>query len=103
SNEALIHGQLAYLNLTLYGPFSAISEYQQAMALEPDNIQWQQGLLAALTQAKMYEAAEALLQDLLAKRPTAADLWLNQAALALHQNEFQQALASLEMAILLGD
>lgn len=103
SNEALIHGQLAYLNLTMFGPYSAISEYQQAMALEPENLQWQQGLLAALTQARMYEAAQALLQDLLRKRPSEPNLWLNNAALALHQDEFKQAAVSLEMAILLGD
>src|SRR5690606_23602385 len=103
SNEALIHGQLGYLNLTLHGPYSAISEYQKAMALEPENKQWQQGLLAALTQAKMYEAAQALLQELLAKRPNEPELWLNQAALALHTEDFAQAAVSVEMAILLGD
>lgn len=103
SNEALIHGQLGYLNLTLHGPYSAISEYQKAMALEPENKQWQQGLLAALTQAKMYEAAQALLQELLAQRPNEPELWLNQAALALHTEDFSQAAVSLEMAILLGD
>lgn len=103
SNEALIHGQLAYLNLTMHGPYSAISEYQKAMALEPENKQWQQGLLAALTQAKMYEAAQALLQELLVKRPDEPALWLNQAALALHTENFAQAAVSLEMAILLGD
>jgi tetratricopeptide (TPR) repeat protein len=103
SNEALIHGQLAYLNLTMYGPYSAISGYQQAMALEPENFQWQQGLLAALSQARMYEAAQALLQDLLRKRPSESNLWLNNAALALHQEEYKQAAVSLEMAMLLGD
>lgn len=103
SNEALIHGQLAYLNLTMHGAFSAISEYQQAMALEPENLQWQQGLLAALTQAQMYESAQALLRELIAKRPTDSSLWLNQAALALHTENYKHAATSLEMAILLGD
>jgi tetratricopeptide (TPR) repeat protein len=103
ANEAIIHGQLAYLNLTMYGAYSAISEYQQAMALEPDSVQWQQGLLAALTQAKMFEAAQALVKELLAKRPNDSNLWLNQAALALQQNDSELALVSIEMAILLGD
>lgn len=103
SNEAIIHGQLAYLNLSMFGPYSAISEYQQAMALEPENPQWQQGLLAALSQARMYDAAEALVQEILSKRPEEPSLWLNKAGLALQRGDIQQATASIEMAILLGD
>lgn len=103
SNEAIIHGQLGYLNLSLHGPFTAVSEYQQALALEPNNPQWQQGLIAALTQANMYEAANALLKDLLQQHPENINHWLNQAVLAVRMNEPYRALASLEMAILLGD
>lgn len=103
SNDALIHGQLGYLNLTLFGAYSAISSYQQAAALEPDNMQWQQGLLAALTQAQMFEAAQALLKDMISRKPEISTLWLNQAALALNSENYRLALASLEMAQLLGD
>lgn len=103
SNDPIVHGQLGYLNLTMHGPFSAISEYQKAMALEPEDLQWQQGLLAALSQAKMYQAAQALLSEMLAKRPQEKYLWLNQASLALNVNDIKQALVALEMAILLGD
>jgi tetratricopeptide (TPR) repeat protein len=103
SNEAMVHGQLAYLNLKLYGAFSAITSYQQAMALQPEEVQWQQGLLIALSEAKMYESAQALLSQLIEKNPTDKELWLNQAVLAINSNNMKQALASLEMAILLGD
>ncbi len=103
SNEAIIHGQLAYLNLTLHGATSAISEYQQALALEPENPQWQQGLLAALSQSKMYEATQAYIKELIQKRPNDPQVWLNQATIALQMNNRELALASLEMAILLGD
>ncbi|QBG35678.1 tetratricopeptide repeat protein [Litorilituus sediminis] len=103
SNEAMIHGQLGYLNLTLYGPFSAISAYQKAITLQPEEVQWQQGLLAALSQAKMYESAQALISELLAKDPNNKDLWLNQAVLAINADNTNLALVSLEMAIMLGD
>lgn len=102
SQEAVVHGQLGYLNLTMYGSFSAISEYQKALALEPENPQWQQGLLQALSQAKMYESAQALISELLVQNPNDKDLWLNQAALSLNMNNTKKALSSLEMAILLG-
>lgn len=103
SNDALVHGQLAYLNLTLYGPYSAISGYQTAMAIEPENVQWQRGLLASLTQAQMYNAAHALLRELISRRPEEPELWLNRAALAMQDDDPAQALASMEMANLLGD
>ncbi|TPH18605.1 tetratricopeptide repeat protein [Litorilituus lipolyticus] len=103
SNEAMIHGQLGYLNLTLHGPFSAIAAYQKAMTLQPEEVQWQQGLLAALTQAKMYESAQALISELLVKDPNNKDLWLNQAVLAINSDKTNLALVSLEMAIMLGD
>ena len=103
SNSAMIHGQLGYLNLSQHGPFSAIASYQQAMALEPNNLQWQQGLLAALSQAQMYTAAQALLDQLLESRPFDTELWLNKAALSLSTQQTQQALAAIEMAILLGE
>lgn len=102
-NDAVIHGQLAYLNLTNHGAFSAISEYQQAMALEPENAQWQQGLLSALSQARMYEAANALVGEMLVKQPKNKSLWLAQAAIALEVGEKKRALLSLEMAISLGE
>lgn len=102
-NDASIHGQLAYLNLTYFGPFSAISEYQQAMSLEPDNQQWYRGLLAALLQAKMFDSAQALLDELLKRKSDDSDLWLMNATLALKMGDKQKALSGLEMAILLGD
>lgn len=103
SNEASIHGQLGYLNLTQFGPYTAISEYQQALAIEPDNVQWQQGLLAALTQAKLFEGASSLLSEMLARDPDNIGLWLNRAALALEKNDTGSAIVGLEMAMLLGD
>lgn len=103
ANDAVVYGQLAYLNLTLHGPYSAINAYQQALAIEPEQAQWQQGLFVALTQAKMYQAAAALLSELITKSPNDSKLWLNQAILSLEQNDSRAALASLEMAILLGD
>jgi len=103
SNEAIVHGQLAYLNLTLHGAFSAITSYQQAMALQPEEVQWQQGLLAALSQAKMYESAQALLTELIAKNPSNKELWLNQAVLSLNMDDTRQALVGIEMAIMLGE
>ncbi|NTS76676.1 tetratricopeptide repeat protein [Catenovulum sp. SM1970] len=103
ANDAMIYGQLAYLNLTLHGPYSAISAYQQALMIEPNQAQWLQGLFVALTQAKMYQAAKALLEEQIATKQDNPELWVNLAAIYLEQNETRDALSALEMAILNGD
>ena len=46
--DAQVYGQLAYINLKTAQAASAVAGYQQALLLEPDNSQWQQGLLYAL-------------------------------------------------------
>lgn len=103
AQDSLIYGQLAYLNLTQYGSYSAVAAYQQALALDPEEKQWQQGLFTALTSSGQLQAAQALLNELKAKQPDNKDLWLNQAILSLKQDDSIGALQGLEMAILLGD
>ncbi len=102
-NDPAIHGQLGYLNLTQHSPFSAISSYKYAMSLEPENIQWQQGLLSAFSQAKMFDSASALLDEMLTRDSENPDLWLNKAAISLQQQDMTSTLTALEMAMLLGE
>lgn len=99
ANEAALYGQLAYLNLKEYGPWSAIAGYRQALFLEPDNSQWQQGLVHALTQAKAYAEASALLDELINKHPENAQWWLQSGYLSLSQQQFEPALHRLDMAM----
>jgi tetratricopeptide (TPR) repeat protein len=99
ANEAALYGQLAYLNLKQFGPWSAIAGYRQALFLEPENNQWQQGLLHALTQARAYSEASALLDELINKDPEHVQWWLQGAYLALNQQQFEPALHRLETAM----
>ncbi|MDC0598229.1 tetratricopeptide repeat protein [Gammaproteobacteria bacterium] len=103
ANDAQIYGQLSYINLQLHNPWSAISGYQQALFLEPDNSQWQQGLLYALVAGGNYEAAQALLEQLLENQPDNPDLWLQKSNIALNRDKTAMALAALEAAIRLGE
>lgn len=103
SSSALIHGQLGYLNLQLDGAFSAIYAYQKALTLEPRNPDWQQGLLTALLESKMFPSALALLNELIKKHPKQQSFWLTKAAIELETKDFDSALISLEYSLLLGD
>ncbi len=101
--DAQTYGQLAFINLQASQAASAIAGYQQALLLEPDNMQWQQGLLYALIQSQAWPQAQAMLEQLLQQQPDNKALWLQRSQLALSQEHQQQALASIEVALRLGE
>lgn len=101
--DAQLFGYLAYINLQLSTPWSAIAGYQQALLLEPENTQWQQGLLYSLINAKDNHAAKAMLNEMLQKTPNDARLWLQRSRISLDDNTPLDALTSMEMAIRLGN
>ena len=101
--DAQLYGYLAYINLQLSSPWSAIAGYQQALLLEPNNQQWQQGLLYSLISAKNNHAAKAILNEMLQKTPNDIRLWLQRSRVSLDDNSPLDALTSLEMAIRLGN
>lgn len=101
--DAQLFGYLGYINLQLSTPWSAIAAYEQALLLEPDNAQWQQGLLYSLITAKDNHAAKAMLNEMLQKNPNDISLWLQRSRISLDDNTPLDALTSMEMAVRLGN
>jgi tetratricopeptide (TPR) repeat protein len=102
-NTSNLFGALGYLNQQSHNYWGAVSGYQQAMMLDPDNYQWQQGLLFALSQTRQYDSALTLVEQLLQQNPDDPALWLYRSQLSLQAGEREAALTSLETAIRLGD
>ena len=102
--DAQLYGQLAFVNLNSQHAASAIAGYQQALYLEPENPQWQQGLLYAWLNSHNFAAAQRLVEDMLeqGKHHNPAELWLLRGQIALQQQQPQAALSSLEMALQLA-
>ncbi|WP_049723112.1 tetratricopeptide repeat protein [Gilvimarinus polysaccharolyticus] len=100
--DSTTYGYLGYINLKAGQSFAAVQAYQQALVLDPDNRDWQSGLLYALTQSGQYDSAEALLGDLINQRSDDTELWLQRAQVQLRQHHSDQALSSLEVAMRLG-
>lgn len=101
--DAQVYGQLAYVNLQQGQAASAIAGYQYALMLDGDNLQWQQGLLYALINSQAFDQAQALLEGMIVATPNDTNLWLQRGQIALKQQRTQQALSSLETALLLGE
>lgn len=103
ATDVQTYAQLGYLNLKLANAWSAVSAYQQALVLEPDNRRWQRGLLTALIASGNLASADALVGEMLGTTPAQADLWQQRANLALKRGDTETAVASLEAALRLGD
>lgn len=101
-NTASLYGSLGFLNQATDNPWGAVNAYQQATMLDSENEQWQRGLLYALNQSRNYPSALALVEQLIERHPTDADLWVFRAYLAQQTDNDESALASLETAIRLG-
>ncbi|VUD41899.1 Beta-barrel assembly-enhancing protease [Thalassocella blandensis] len=101
--DAQVYGQLAFINLQKYAAASAIAGYQQAMFLEPENGQWQQGLLYAYLQGDALSQAKSLVEQQLQDDNQNKELWLIRSQIALQQNKWEEALSSLEVALRLGE
>ncbi|MBB1507842.1 MAG: tetratricopeptide (TPR) repeat protein [Pseudoalteromonas rhizosphaerae] len=100
--DAQVYAQLAYIHVQAEQPWSAIAAYRQALMLEPQQAQYQQGLLFSLIAAGDLGQAQALLKELLNASPNNPELWLQRAQIALQQDNNKQALASIEVALKLA-
>lgn len=103
ASDAQTFAQLGYLNYKLANAWSAITAYQQALMLEPDNTETLRGLLAVLSDSRQVASANALIDELLEQDPSSVALWQQRANLAMKTQNTARALTSLETSIRLGD
>lgn len=101
--DAQVYGQLAFVNLQTAHAASAVAGYQQALFLDPENEQWQQGLLYALMNSGAMDQAGALVEQMLLKNGDKAELWLLRGQIFLQRQRPADALNSLEVALRLGE
>lgn len=102
-NSATLHSTLGYLNVQQKNWWGAVGAFQQALAMQADNRDFQTGLLQALNETRQYEAGLSLVEQMLQLEPDDPDLWLYRAHMSLNADERLAALTSLETAIRLGD
>lgn len=102
-NTPNLYGALGYLNQQSNNFWGAIAAYQQAMVMDPDNRQWQQGLLFALAQTYQFQSGLTLVDQMLQAEPDDRALWMYRSQMSLQAGEREQALSSLETAIRLGE
>ncbi|MDP0500136.1 MAG: tetratricopeptide repeat protein [Verrucomicrobiota bacterium JB022] len=98
AKEARLYGLLAYCFLHRQDYLAAEQAYREAHLLDPDNRDWQMGLVQVLSQSGDHQATITLCRQLLDEAPDNAVLWK---LIANAQVSLQQPLAAaktLEMA-----
>ena len=97
--DAQVYAQLGFIHVQNDQPWSAIAAYRQALMLQPQQAQYQKGLLFALIESGDLTQARVLLKELINKTPNDAQLWLQRGQIALQQGDQQQALTNIEISL----
>jgi tetratricopeptide (TPR) repeat protein len=78
---------------------AAEMSFMQALAADPTNGDWMEGLLRIYIQGKQIERAESLVKNLIKAHPTEARFWLTYANILLVDHRKTEAMALLETAV----
>jgi len=97
-----ILGLLALAHANQNQHFAAAAAYRQALLFDPDNLEFQLGLVKSLVATADYDPAVALLSGLLAKHPDREALWTLQANIHVQREQFAEAAVNYEILRRLG-
>ena len=91
-------GLLGYCLEKMGNVVPAEMAYMQALAADPTNGDWMEGLLRIYIQGRQVERAESLVKNLIKARPTEARYWLTYANILIVDRRKLEAIALLETA-----
>lgn len=100
--DSKVYGLLGFAYMSQNRFSSAAAAYQQALALEPDNIDFKLGQVKCAVATANYDHALALLDELLKQVPERDTLWTLQANIYIQKEQPQKAAISLELLRRLG-
>lgn len=102
SGDGKVFGLLGFAFLSQGRNVSAEAAYRQALAFEPDNMDFKLGLVKCAVGAANYDYALALLDEMIRQDPDRENLWTLQANLFIQKDQPAKAAISFEMLRRLG-
>jgi len=100
--EPTTFGLLGYCLEKLENTVSAELAYMQALAGDPANTDWKEGLLRLYMHDKQYPRAEVLVKNLIKDQPQEVKYWLTYANILMSSNRKLEAIALLEQTVATG-
>jgi len=98
-HEPTTVGLLGYCLERTGNVVAAEVSYLQALAGNPDNADWMEGLLRVYVQGRQYGRAESLVKSLMKLQPGEARFWLTYASILLAENRKLEATVVLEASV----
>ena len=93
------YGLLGYCLERAGNTVAAEMSYLQALAGNPENTDWMEGLLRIYIQGEQYGRAESLAKNLVRLKPAKAEFWLARANIMLAQRRKLEAMVVLEACV----
>jgi tetratricopeptide (TPR) repeat protein len=100
--DSKVYGLLGFAYMSQSRFSSAEAAYKQALALEPENIDFKLGTVKCAVATGNYDYALALLDELLRQVPERDNLWTLQANIYIQKDQPQKAALSLEVLRRIG-
>lgn len=101
--DGVVLGMLGYCLLNGNNFLSARVAYEQAVLLDPQNVEWRLGLIKCYVGLGEYRSAASLLDELLVQHPDRAALWILQANVYVQLEQAQKAIVNLEVLRRMGE
>lgn len=100
--DGKVFGLLGFAHMNESRWVSAEAAYKQALLYEPDNLDFKLGVVKAFIALSQYDAASAMLDELIQQFPDRDNLWALQANVYIQKEEPERAAVNLEMLRRLG-
>ncbi|MCA8968671.1 MAG: tetratricopeptide repeat protein [Planctomycetes bacterium] len=100
--DGILWGILGIAHFKKERPLSAESAFRMAMALDPENGRWKQGLAESFFAQERFQDAIALLEQLIREHPDSTELWLAQGRAYANLENFERASENFEVVDRLG-
>lgn len=91
------YGLMAHCYLADKQYFAAEAAYRQAFLLDPENKDWQMGLIRSLMAMNRFAEVNAVLEPMIEQTPDKTELWLLQINCQLGQNQQAEAATTFEI------
>lgn len=101
-NDGVLYGVLGYAYLNLEKFASAENAYRIALLMQPDSRDWKNGLIQSLNAQRKHAELIGVLEEVIEQHPRTADYWVFQANAFVALQDYQNAIANLEMVDRMG-
>jgi tetratricopeptide (TPR) repeat protein len=98
----VLYGVLGYSYLNIQKYASAENSYRNALLLDPENVDWKNGIIQAMNYQGKHSELIGILNEVISENPRNTDYWIFQANSYIALEDYPKAIANLELTDRMG-